>query len=236
MATIRFAKVVASLPATLDPDTLYLVRAGAGFDLYCSDATGSIAHAINASGSGSGSIANAGAIAWPKRTATPRIVGDVGGTALTTLALTASRQYFVPFTVPRTVLLTGLRISVSTASAGTASVGIYANTVVSDNDAPGILLASATGLNTGATGDKDGALSLTLNPGTIYWASLIGSAAATLRALAVGSVQTSLGRTVNNTTVISYLFAAGSGSTLPNPAPTTLTAGTGSCPAIYLLE
>ena len=47
MATLRFAKVVASLPATLTPDTLYLVRAGAGFDLYASDATGSIAYGLN---------------------------------------------------------------------------------------------------------------------------------------------------------------------------------------------
>lgn len=183
-----------------------------------------------------GSIANAGAIAWPKRSATPRIVGDVAGTALATLALTASRQYFVPFTVPRAVALTGLRISVTAAAAGTASVGIYGNALVSGDDAPGTLLASATGLNTGTTGDKSGTLSFTLSPGQIYWASLISSAAATVRALAVGSVQTSLGRTANNTTVISYLFAAGSGSTLPATAPTSLTAGTGSCPAIYLLE
>lgn len=183
-----------------------------------------------------GSITHAGAIAWPRRTATPRIVGDVGGTALATLALTASRQYFVPFAVPRAVALTGLRISVTTSSAGSASVGIYGNMVVSGDDAPGSLLASATGLDTGTTGDKTGSLSLTLQPGTIYWASLIGSAAATLRALAVGSVQTSLGRTANNTTVISYLFAAGTGSTIPATAPVSLTAGTGSCPAIYLLE
>ncbi len=231
MPAIRFAKVVASLPATLDPDTLYLVRTGAGFDLYCSDATGSIAHAVNP-----GSIAHAGAIAWPKRTATPRIVGDVGGNALTTLLLTASRQYFVPFSVPRMVTLTGLRVSVTTAAAGTASVGIYDTAVISGNDAPGSLLASATGLDTGTTGDKTGSLSLTLQPGAIYWASLIGSAAATLRALAVGSVQTSLGRTVNGNPVISHLFAGGTGSTLPATAPVSLTSGTGVCPAIYLIE
>lgn len=48
MSLLRFAKVVAALPATLAPNTLYLVRTGAGFDLYCSDVTGSIAHLINA--------------------------------------------------------------------------------------------------------------------------------------------------------------------------------------------
>lgn len=178
----------------------------------------------------------AGDTAWPRRAQTPRIVGDAAGTALTTLALTAARQYFVPFVVPRKVSLTGLRISVTTAATGSAAVGIYGNTLVSGDDAPGRLLASATGISTGTTGDKNGALSITLLPGTIYWASLIASAAATVRALAVASAQTSLGRTVNNTTAITYLYAAGSGSTLPDPAPTTLTAGTGSCPAIYMLE
>lgn len=174
--------------------------------------------------------------AYPKRSATPKIAGDVNGTALTTLALTAARQYFVPLVVPRAVTLTGLRISVTTAAAGTASIGIYGNAVVSGNDAPGSLLASVTGLNTGTTGDKTGTLSYTLQPGQLYWASLIASAAATVRALAVGSVQVALGRTANNTTAISCLYAAGSGSTLPATAPTALTDGTGSIPAIYLLE
>lgn len=47
---IRFYKAVASLPGTLTPDTLYMVRTGAGFDLYCSDSTGSVAHALNGGG------------------------------------------------------------------------------------------------------------------------------------------------------------------------------------------
>jgi hypothetical protein len=232
MATLRFSKVVSSLPGTLTPNTLYLVRAGAGFDLYLSDATGSIAYPVNAP-----TAVAAPQIAYPKRSATPKIVGDVAGTALTTLALTASRQYFIPFVVPRDVNLTGLRISVTAASSGTASIGIYGNAVVSGSDAPGSLLASVTGLDTGSTGDKTGSLSYTLQAGTLYWASLISSVAATVRALAVASQQTALGRTANNTTVISHLFVAGSGSTLPTTAPTALTAAAGAVtPAIYLLE
>jgi len=54
MASFKASKVVSVLPEALTPDTLYLVRAGAGFDLYCSDATGSIAHQLNAGGSGGG--------------------------------------------------------------------------------------------------------------------------------------------------------------------------------------
>jgi hypothetical protein len=232
MATLRFTKVVGSLPGMLEPDTLYLVRTGAGFDLYVSDATGSIAYPVNAP-----AAVAAPQITYPKRSATPKIVGDVGGTALNTVALTASRQYFLPLVVPRNVILTGLRISVTTASSGTASIGIYDNAVVNGDDAPGMLLASVTGLDTGATGDKTGSLSYTLQAGTLYWASLIASAGATVRALAVASQQTALGRTANNTTVTSYLYAAGIGSTLPEIAPTTLNAGSGAAtPAIYLLE
>lgn len=230
MATLRFSKVVSSLPVTLDPDTLYLVRTGAGFDLYVSDATGSIAYPVNAP-------AAPAQIAYPKRSATPKIVGDVNGAALTTLALTASRQYFIPLVVPRNVNLTGLRISVTTAATGQASIGIYGNTVVSGDDAPGTLLASVTGLDTGTTGDKTGSLSYTLQAGTLYWASLIASAAATVRGLGVNTRGTELGRIVNSTTVASYLYAAGSGSTLPATAPTTLSSAGGLVtPAIYLLE
>jgi hypothetical protein len=50
MAVFRAHKVVAALPGTLTPDTVYAVRTGAGFDLYISDATGSVAHKINSSG------------------------------------------------------------------------------------------------------------------------------------------------------------------------------------------
>jgi hypothetical protein len=46
MAVIRFSKVVSNLPQQLEPDTIYLVRTGNGFDLYCTDTTGSIAYQI----------------------------------------------------------------------------------------------------------------------------------------------------------------------------------------------
>lgn len=48
MAAFRAEKIVSALPATLEPNTLYAVRTGAGFDLRISDSTGSIAHALNA--------------------------------------------------------------------------------------------------------------------------------------------------------------------------------------------
>jgi hypothetical protein len=178
-------------------------------------------------------------IAYPKRTTTPKIVGDVAGTLLSTLAMTAARQFFIPLVVPRQAVLSGLRISVTTAVAGTANAGIYSNTVIGGNDSPGNLLAAtATAYNTGTTGDKtsDFSSNLTLQPGTLYWASVICSANPTLRALAIGSIQSSLGRPVNNTNIISHLWAAGSGATLSATASTALTEGTSSIPAIYMIE
>ncbi|MFN4003318.1 MAG: LamG domain-containing protein [Hylemonella sp.] len=47
MSTLRFAKVDGSLPAQLQPHTVYMVRSGNGFDLYCSDASGTLAYPIN---------------------------------------------------------------------------------------------------------------------------------------------------------------------------------------------
>lgn len=186
---------------------------------------------------GEANFDHAGSVAWPVRQSNPRIIGDVGATALTTLALTAARQYFIPFAVPRNLALGALMISVTTASAGSASVGVYANTTRSGNDAPGALLASASGLNVGTTGNKEGAVAMPdlCRPGIIYWASIICSSAATVRALAIASVQTSLGRVLNATSAVTYLHAAGSGSTMPNTAPEALTAGTGVCPAIYMV-
>lgn len=45
--TIRFHKVVGSLPALLEADAVYAVRTGIGFDLRITDSTGQIAHSLN---------------------------------------------------------------------------------------------------------------------------------------------------------------------------------------------
>ena len=49
MPLIRFEKLIHSLPSReeLKPNTVYYIRAGAGFDTYVQDATGSIAHKLN---------------------------------------------------------------------------------------------------------------------------------------------------------------------------------------------
>lgn len=47
MSEFRAQKIITTLPATLQANTLYFVRTGDGFDLFCSDQTGSIAHKLN---------------------------------------------------------------------------------------------------------------------------------------------------------------------------------------------
>lgn len=175
------------------------------------------------------------ALIWPRRSATPKIVGDVAGTALTTLAITANRIYWIPLAVPNQQNITGLRLSVTTALAGaTAQIGIYSNTIVAGDDIPNQLLTAVTNLDLGTTGDKTGSINHNLNPGTLYWIAVVATGGATLRALAVGSIQTILGRQVNNTGAITHLFS--NGSSLPSNAPTSgYSSGTGSLPAIYLV-
>lgn len=47
MSQFKAHKVVSSLPNTLEANTIYIVRIGEGFDLYCTDSTGAIAHTLN---------------------------------------------------------------------------------------------------------------------------------------------------------------------------------------------
>jgi hypothetical protein len=55
MVVFRPEKVTGGLPATLTPNAIYFVRVGAGFTIYASDATGSVAYPINQEGGGGGS-------------------------------------------------------------------------------------------------------------------------------------------------------------------------------------
>jgi len=175
-------------------------------------------------------------IAYPKRSTALRIVGDVSGAGLTTVGLTASRQYFIPLVVPRDVILTGLSIVIATGVSGTASIGIYGNTVVAGDDTPGSLLVS-TSVNTSQTGIKTGNINYTLQAGVLYWASLLSSVTPTVSALTATSQQTALGRSSVNLYNVAYLFADGSGSTMPTNAPTSLSTAHGVfLPAIFLVE
>jgi hypothetical protein len=151
----------------------------------------------------------------------------VGATAGTTLALTANRVYWIPFTVPRKVNITQLAINVTTASAGTHYVGIYAsNYYWHPTGAP---LVSVS-FDSGSAGVKTENVNLILQPG-VYWFAWAAGSAATVRAIALAACA-SLGLSNLGTSNTTFYFT--SGSTLPNPAPTSgYSVATGSAvPAI----
>lgn len=87
---IRIDKVVAALPGTLEPDTVYAVRVGAGFDLYITDALGQTAHSLNGGG-GSSTLSGAATIGIPDGSgviAHTEIVAAVGVTLSNVVILT----------------------------------------------------------------------------------------------------------------------------------------------------
>ena len=150
----------------------------------------------------------------------------LSGTAGTTLALTASRIYWIPFFVWRTVTITTMAINVTTASSGTHTVGIYsANTSLQ----PGSLLYSAS-FDAGSTGVKTATPNLQLTQG-VYWIGWHAGSGATVRAIALAASM-SLALPGLGTANANYWYT--SGTSLPNPAPTSgYTAATGGAvPAV----
>lgn len=227
MGVIRFKKVIANLPAQLEPDAVYAVRTGAGFDLYISDATGSVAHGLNSSSQSSGGIWH---VLNHVNANTRYIPYAINSTALTTLGLTANRIYYIPFVPPISITITSLAVEVTTASAGTGRIGIYDTA----NFRPSELIAgSVININTGTTGVKSGTVNITLMAGKLYWLALINTSAATIRAVAVAGVQTLMGIATGGTAWNTHYFQAGSGGVLPATAGTP-SSGTGALPAIYV--
>lgn len=172
-------------------------------------------------------------IPWVRRAGLAKPLGLRTGAWLDSITLTASRLYFVPFSTPRSFTLTALRITVRTSSAGNARLGIYDNIVnASGDDVPGNLLVSTGDLNVGVADVRDGAVSLALQAGALYWAALIASSTPTIDAASDSSVVTALGIAYNAMTTRTHLFGSGSGSTLPATAPASLSAAEGSAPLI----
>jgi hypothetical protein len=151
----------------------------------------------------------------------------VNATSATTLALTASRVYWIPFTVPRKVNITQLAINVTTASAGTHYVGIYASDYYWQPTGAPLVSVS---FDTSSTGVKTANVSVTLSVG-VYWFAWAAGSAATVTAIALAGCA-SLGLGNVGTANTTYYYT--SGSSLPNPAPSSgYTVGTASAvPAI----
>jgi hypothetical protein len=115
--TFKAHKTVATLPSILDPDTIYLVRVGTGFDFYCSDSTGTIAHKVNSSLESVNNISS-GYIIDQSLTATAGSTYTIGA---------ASTILFFPFSINnKNMRAASVNSVVSTANAaGRYRVAIY---------------------------------------------------------------------------------------------------------------
>lgn len=230
MSSIKFFKVT-SLPAVLEPNSVYLVNTAGSLNIYISDNTGT--SALQLSGGNTGG----GLIPYPVRKETPKIVGDNDSYALTTLAMVTRRLYFIPFITPRELTLTAFRISVTSQSDGNAAVGVYSNIKIANgNDNPYELLTSVTLPTGGSNDNKNAASNFIFEPNTLYWVGIMCSSAPTLRAVHIYSIASSLGRVVSNNASVSHLYKNYTTFGLPAIGPTDLVSGTSNIPAIYLVE
>lgn len=230
MSSIKFFKVT-SLPAVLEPNSVYLVNTAGSLNIYISDNTGT--SALQLSGGNTGG----GLIPYPVRKETPKIVGDNDSYALSTLAMVTRRLYFIPFITPRELTLTAFRISVTSQSDGNAAVGVYSNIKIANgNDNPYELLTSVTLPTGGSNDNKDAASNFIFEPNTLYWVGIMCSSAPTLRAVHIYSIASSLGRVVSNNASVSHLYKNYTTFGLPAIGPTDLVSGTSNIPAIYLVE
>lgn len=159
------------------------------------------------------------------------------GTALTTLAMTANRGYFMPFiNMFSAKTFNSLGIEVTTLTAGTAYVAIFDSAIVSGNYRPARRLYQTAGLDTGTTGEKStGSLAITLRAGTLYWIAVTASSTCTMRAVAVGGMNTLLGFTNATTTARTHIYATQSGAFGTDASALSYTISTGSCPAPLLI-
>lgn len=137
--------------------------------------------------------------------------GAIGATAITTGAAVVNVLRVLPFIPPTAMTADQISCYVSTLLAGKVRLGIYAN---GTNLYPSARLADSGELDTGTTGIKDAAINVAMTAGTLYWIGYCANAAATYRALAVGSLAPILGL-LNATTptwgigwTVAYTYAA----------------------------
>ena len=135
MSSIKFFKVN-SLPAVLEPNSIYFVNTAGILTVHVSDKDGvssiSLLEGINGN-----------TFPYLVRKESPKVVGDTSGTALTTLGVNTRRMYFIPFISPRDIILTNVRVRVTGGSSGNILLGIYDNTKlanVHDVDATQVLI------------------------------------------------------------------------------------------------
>lgn len=179
-----------------------------------------------------------GAIPTITRKETARVLSDVTGTALGTIAMVTKRLYVFPFQSSKQFKANKVKISVtSQASNSGCSVGVYDSTkLVDGSDNPGNLLDFVDTLITTSTGNKEAILNFSFNKDLLYWIGVVCYGAPTLRALVPASIYPYLGRVANSTAIYTHLYKTLTNSVLPAVAPKDFTINTGNIPAIYVTE
>jgi hypothetical protein len=225
---MKISKVIAALPDPLEPDAIYAVRAGAGFDLYVVDATGSTAHRLNSAlelANARGSRDTLGErIATISNFASPNAGGFVvgryydnafHGAAASTLAGAAGRIDLAPFytSIPLRINQIGVAVSTPVAAAQGKCL-IYSSDANGWPDALEFVGGSA--LDFATTGYKSHAVDFTFDNGRQYWLGVWQSSTATLRTIATTSAA-NLG--LNSVTGTSYSTVLRRIVAFADPAP-----------------
>lgn len=166
------------------------------------------------------------------------VAGQVNGTALTTLALSANSLHAMPFVAPpRASVLNRAAVYVTTGvGSSTVRIGIYAATSET-NLYPAALLWDSGALATATTNAiASGNPGLTLVPGRLYWAVVNSSSTPTVRGLAVGGACPIFGfpDAISGTAAQIGLAGTDAYGALPDPFPSSIAALTTAAPAVFL--
>lgn len=201
---LKIHKVVASLPSTLEPDAIYAVRAGAGFDLYIADSTGSVAHKVNAGGGGAASAVATGATFVGPILSTYWYDTAYSGGSTASIPGTANRVEMLPLIPPRTMVIDAVGVRVTTTVAGALARGLIYN--ANSNGEPDTLLADVQVDCSVSNAFANLPSPITLQAGQLYYTGVWHSSTATVSALG-NSQQRPLGGSNNlgSNTMYSYL-------------------------------
>ncbi|MGI2326154.1 MULTISPECIES: hypothetical protein [unclassified Methylococcus] len=176
----------------------------------------------------------------PRLSGKPKVAGAGGGTKLASATVTAQQQYFVPFVVPRPMILSQLGAYVAVNQFSTVlHVGIYGNLFYSGEDHPGPIIAAVTNLSSATTGLKSGSVSATLEPGRLYWASVLSSGSPGLIGIVTAAANGDYAISDSDyMTAITHQYLSGVSSMADyaSGALGAVVSGTGTAPAVYLYE
>lgn len=155
--------------------------------------------------------------------------GAVGfGPSGSAVAMVVDKIYCIPFLVLKTETFDRISVYVSTAAAGLAHLGIYADS----NGKPGALVADYGTIDTSTTGSKEISINQTLTPG-LYWLALITNGTASLRVINNTFSFTGTGSSISEGGIGSCYYTNQPYGGLPTTHPTPAVGNT-MCPAIAL--